>query len=333
MEFSSTYKKKSPRAPRNRKHGLDKKKKIALIVLAAVLVVTAVVTTVLVVRHNRAADPAAGAQIETQTQAVTTTAPVTQAPTTQAQAAGDVTITDMQTTMYSTVVTLNVRATPSADGEKLGMVGQDTPLSVTGRCSNGWYRIDYDGGVGYVSGEYVAEAPGGKQNDDAPYLIRVNRQQNIVTVYSKDANGDYTVPYKAMACSVGLDGKTPTGTYTTSDKYTWRLLSGNVYGQYATRISGPYLFHSVPYFTKDKSDLEYEEFNKLGQAASLGCIRLTVEDAKWIYDNCPKGTTVVIYDSAEAEPLTPPTPVRIDTNDSRRGWDPTDPDEDNPWKQ
>lgn len=219
MEFSSTYKKKSPRAPRNRKHGLDKKKKIALIVLAAVLVVAAVVTTVLVVRHNRAADPAAGAQIETQTQAVTTTAPVTQAPTTQApatqaQAAGDVTITDMQTTMYSTVVTLNVRATPSADGQRLGAVGQDTPLSVTGRCSNGWYRIDYDGGVGYVSGEYVAEAPGGKQNDDAPYLIRVNRQQNIVTVYSKDANGDYTVPYKAMACSVGLDGKTPTGTTT-----------------------------------------------------------------------------------------------------------------------
>lgn len=220
MEFSSTYKKKSPRAPRNRKHGLDKKKKIALIVLAAVLVVAAVVTAVLVVRHNRAADPAAGAQIETQTQAVTTTAPVTQAPTTQApatqaQAAGDVTITDMQTTMYSTVVTLNVRATPSADGQRLGAVGQDTPLSVTGRCSNGWYRIDYDGGVGYVSGEYVAEAPGGKQNDDAPYLIRVNRQQNIVTVYSKDANGDYTVPYKAMACSVGLDGKTPTGTPTT----------------------------------------------------------------------------------------------------------------------
>ena len=338
MEFSSTYKKKGPRAPRNRKHGLDKKKKIALIVLAAVLVVAAVVTTVLVVRHNRAADPAAGAQIETQTQAVTTTAPVTQAPTTQApatqaQAAGDVTITDMQTTMYSTVVTLNVRATPSADGQRLGAVGQDTPLSVTGRCSNGWYRIDYDGGVGYVSGEYVAEAPGGEQNDDAPYLIRVNRQQNIVTVYSKDANGDYTVPYKAMACSVGLDGKTPTGTYNTTDKYTWRLLSGNVYGQYATRITGHILFHSVPYFTKDKSDLEYEEFNKLGQAASLGCIRLTVEDAKWIYDNCPKGTTVVIYDSAEAEPLTPPTPVRIDTNDSRRGWDPTDPDEDNPWKQ
>lgn len=332
MEFSSTYKKRGPGGPRRRKRGLDKKKKIVLIVLAVVLVLAAVVTTVLVVRHNRAADPAAGAQYET-VAPETSTAAVTQAPAETTEMVGDVSITPMQATMYSTTVTLNVRGTPSSDGEKLGMVGQDTPLSVTGRCSNGWYRIDYDGGVGYVSGEYVEEAPGGEQNENAPYLIHVNRQQNIVTIYSKDANGDFTVPYKAMVCSVGLDGATPTGTYTTSDQYTWRLLSGNVYGQYATRISGPILFHSVPYFTEDKTDLEYEEYNKLGQAASLGCIRLSVEDAKWIYDNCPKGTTVVIYDSAEAEPLTPPAPIRIDTNDSRRGWDPTDPDPDNPWKQ
>ena len=35
---------------------------------------------------------------------------------------------------------------------------------------------------------------------------------------------------------------------------------------------------------------------KLGRRASHGCIRLTVEDAKWIYDNCPAGTTVIIQD-------------------------------------
>ena len=134
-----------------------------------------------------------------------------------------------------------------------------------------------------------------------------------------------------MVCSVGLDGATPTGTYTTSDKYTWRLLSGNVYGQYATRITGHILFHSVPYFTQSKSDLEYDEYNKLGQPASLGCIRLSVADAKWIYDNCPKGTTVTIYDSDQKEPLEKPTPIHIDTNDSRRVWDPTDPDSNNPW--
>ena len=146
-------------------------------------------------------------------------------------------------------------------------------------------------------------------------------------------NGGYTVPYKAMVCSVGLNGATPTGSYNTTDKYTWRLLSGNVYGQYATRITGHYLFHSVPYVTQNKADLEYDEFNKLGEAASLGCIRLSVEDAKWIYDNCPKGTPVTIYDSNDPEPLAKPTPIKIDTNDSRRVWDPTDPDPSNPWKQ
>ena len=55
---------------------------------------------------------------------------------------------------------------------------------------------------------------------------------------------------------------------------------------------------------------------------------------KWVYENCPEGTTVVIYDSDEKEPLAKPTPLKIDENDNaRRGWDPTDPDANNPWKR
>lgn len=335
MEFTSNYKKREParRRPRRKRPPLDKK---WIIIIVAVLVALICVVTGLVVRHYRQTQ-AASAPVA-QTQAPTTEAPTTEAPTaapTEApettQSAGEVTITDYQATMYSTTVTLNVRSEPSQEGTKLGMVGQDTPLSVTGKCSNGWYRIDYNGGVGYVSGDYVTVAPGQSEKSDAPYLLKVNRKQNIVIAYAKDDNGDYTKPYKAMVCSVGLDGATPTGTYTTSDKYTWRLLSGNVYGQYATRITGHILFHSVPYFTQSKSDLEYDEYNKLGQPASLGCIRLSVADAKWIYDNCPKGTTVTIYDSDQKEPLAKPTPIHIDTNDSRRVWDPTDPDSNNPW--
>ena len=335
MEFTSNYKKREParRRPRRKRPPIDKK---WIIIIVAVLVALICVVTGLAVRHHRQTQ-AASAPVA-QTQAPTTEAPTTEAPTaapTEApettQSAGEVTITDYQATMYSTTVTLNVRSEPSQEGTKLGMVGQDTPLSVTGKCSNGWYRIDYNGGVGYVSGDYVTVAPGQSEKSDAPYLLKVNRKQNIVIAYAKDDNGDYTKPYKAMVCSVGLDGATPTGTYTTSDKYTWRLLSGNVYGQYATRITGHILFHSVPYFTQSKSDLEYDEYNKLGQPASLGCIRLSVADAKWIYDNCPKGTTVTIYDSDQKEPLAKPTPIHIDTNDSRRVWDPTDPDSNNPW--
>ncbi len=120
-----------------------------------------------------------------------------------------------------------------------------------------------------------------------PYLIKVNRSQNVVTVYSKDSSGAYTVPVRAFVCSAGRGSNTPLGTYHTSAKYTWKILIGEVWGQYSTRIVGGVLFHSVPYTSKAKNTLEYWEYNRLGTNRSLGCIRLTVADAKWIlYNRC-----------------------------------------------
>lgn len=171
----------------------------------------------------------------------------------------------------------------------------------------------------------------GQKNSRYPYYIMVNRQANCVTVYEQDESGEYTIPMKAMVCSVGVSERTPLGTFRTSDKYTWRYLFGDVYGQYAYRINKNILFHSVPYYTKNKGDLESEEYNKLGEPASLGCIRLSVEDAKWLVDNCPSGTKVTIYDSPDPGPLGKPTPKKIDLNSPYKGWDPTDPDEGNPW--
>lgn len=171
----------------------------------------------------------------------------------------------------------------------------------------------------------------GAEKEAYPYYVTVNLTENIVTVYEKDAVGEYTVPVKAFVCSGGK--YTPEGTFRTTQKYVWRPLIGNVWGQYATRITGSYLFHSVPYFEKDKSTLEYEEYNKLGTTASAGCIRLTVEDAKWIYDHCPVGTTVKLYRGKAAEPLKPKAVQKINVNDvEKRGWDPTDPSDANPWK-
>lgn len=163
------------------------------------------------------------------------------------------------------------------------------------------------------------------------YYIKVNNKANVVTIYKKDSKGKYTVPVKAMLCSIGT--ATPkSGVYKTSDKYTWRLLQGNVYGQYAVRITGHILFHSVPYEKQAKDTLEWWEYDKLGTDASLGCVRLTVEDAKWIYDNCAKGTQVEFYSSSEPGPLGKPIAKKISSYDEElKNWDPTDPDSKNPW--
>ena len=167
---------------------------------------------------------------------------------------------------------------------------------------------------------------------EIPYYIKVNYTQNVVTIYGKDENGNYTKPIKAMLCSTG--SATPTsGTYSISSKYTWLPLFGGVYGQYSTRIVGHILFHSVPYQIKgDKGSLEYWEYDKLGTSASAGCIRLTVQDAKWIYNNCTSGTKVEFYADSNPGPLGKPTAQKISSEVAVRDWDPTDPDSNNPWK-
>lgn len=170
------------------------------------------------------------------------------------------------------------------------------------------------------------------------YYVKVNNTANVVTIYTKDAEGNYTVPVKAMICSIGT--ATPTsGKYKLNGtKHRWHTLFGHtpgtyVYGQYTTAIVGNILFHSVPYTTKgDPSTLEYQEYDKLGTKASAGCIRLTVQDAAWIYNNISTGTIVEFYNDSNPGPLGKPGAQKISGNTVCRGWDPTDPDSRSPWK-
>lgn len=135
-----------------------------------------------------------------------------------------------------------------------------------------------------------------------------------------------------MVCSTGV--ATPTsGVYSIPARWEWLGLQGDVYGHYSTQIKGNILFHSVPYLAKgDKSSLEYWEYDKLGTYASAGCIRLTVADAKWIFYNCARGTKVEFYSSSNPGPLGKPSARKISSYpDYLRNWDPTDPDQSNPW--
>jgi len=163
------------------------------------------------------------------------------------------------------------------------------------------------------------------------YYIKVNYGANVVTIYTKDEQGNYN-PIKAMVCSTGR--ATPrSGVYTIKNsKHRWGALFGGVWGQYTTQIVGNILFHSVPYLSANPSNLEYWEYDKLGTTASAGCVRLKVCDAKWIYDSMPVGTPVEFYSDSNPGPLGKPGAQKISSNETCRGWDPTDPSGNNPWK-
>lgn len=163
------------------------------------------------------------------------------------------------------------------------------------------------------------------------YYLIVNYTANTVTVYAGEDEGSYNVPAKVFVCSAGYD--TPRyGYYELGVQKRWVYLFGNVYGQYSTEICEDILFHSVPYKKLERPDtLEYEEFDKLGTAASAGCIRLQVIDAKWIFDNYDRITGVQFISDEDPGPLGKPEAMKISDNKKCRGWDPTDPDEKNPW--
>lgn len=189
--------------------------------------------------------------------------------------------------------------------------------------------------------EEEAKKSGQKVNTKSKYFIRVNVQAQVINVYTYDKNGNYTVPVKAFVCSTG--SATPSsGTYTMassggSKRRVWALYGG-VYGQYVTPIVGDILFHSVPYLKRNGNDvvhdsLKYWEYDKLGIRASMGCIRLTTRDAKWIYDNVSLWTKVEFYSSSNPGPFGKPTAQKISNAPGNlKNWDPTDPDPNNPWR-
>lgn len=177
--------------------------------------------------------------------------------------------------------------------------------------------------------EEVRNYPTGK----AKYYLKVNNKTQTVTVYEKDENDRYSIPIKVMVCSTGTD--TPkTGTYNLkSYRKEWLELMGDVYGKYCTQIVGDILFHSVPYLEKENSgSLEYWEYDKLGQDASKGCIRLTVENAKWIFENCEAGTKIEFTTEDDINALEAIEPAKIsNAPDELKNWDPTDDEINNPW--
>lgn len=165
---------------------------------------------------------------------------------------------------------------------------------------------------------------------ELPYYITVDKVGKIVSIYTLNEEGKYETLVRQCICATGKSvDKMPNGYYPLKNsKYKWNVVTANdevMRVQYSTRISGDYLFHSVPYTEMEKDKLDLRQYKNLGKTNAGGYIWLTVECAKWIYDNCPAGTPVRIfegsYDAELVEKLRPAEPTDR--------WDPTDPDNPN----
>ena len=128
------------------------------------------------------------------------------------------------------------------------------------------------------------------------YLLKISLDDQRVYVYGLNSFGEYELD-REMICSTGLGNSTPRGIFLSSRPLNrWHYFEKfECWAQYSYQIQGDILFHSVLYSDRSERTLRSSSVYALGRKASHGCVRLKVEDAKWLFENCDRGTVVVIY--------------------------------------
>ena len=146
-----------------------------------------------------------------------------------------------------------------------------------------------------------------KNTDPDKYYILLDLKNQMVTVFEKDDNGEYTKVVRRFVCTSGrteLDPLDPEDKGTPTPKGIWKIGARERFGEFAafdgtyarywTQIVESIYFHSVMYSRHDVNTLQSGAFSRLGRKGSHGCVRLYVEDAKWLYYYACPGTTIKV---------------------------------------
>lgn len=173
-----------------------------------------------------------------------------------------------------------------------------------------WYFLDYDSGYmhtgwTWAGGQYYwFNEDGSLGSVDCTWRDMFQWAQSYYSstnwLMLTDTSGCRTViyygrhgawrPVKEWICSPGAPTTpTVTGEFTVTGKgYSF----GNGFTcYYYTQFYGDYLYHSVLYYQNSFRVMD----GRLGMHLSHGCVRLDIDNAKWIYDNIPYGTKVIIW--------------------------------------
>lgn len=181
------------------------------------------------------------------------------------------------------------------------------------------------------------------------YSLHINLETGCITAYTYNNQGNYRLPVRAMACSTAKDyslydtyesdNPDEIAFYHIDDKVGdengWNSKEKDIYYRYRTNFSlngkDKISFTSSAYSKKSPAALITEEYNKLGTPYTDGDIRLSVNDAKWIYDNCTEGTQIRFVSKDGEDELGKPKTIKISPECEVQTWDPTDANPQNPF--
>lgn len=175
------------------------------------------------------------------------------------------------------------------DKEKDGYLYCETNhIDSKGKLLDGWVKNDSEDLKGMIF-------------KSARLIVDIDLTSQVLNMY----RDNIPLNNNPIKCSGGVKGntdtETPLGFFTVKDKFeNLTSVKYNENLKYAVKFLGNYLIHSVPIDeTKKNGKIEYEEQkeakDELGKAASHGCIRLSVDDAKRVYNMVSRGDLVYIH--------------------------------------
>lgn len=158
------------------------------------------------------------------------------------------------------------------------------------------YKIGEDGAVADISGT-DKKAQG--YSSRTRYLVLVNKGDHKVNIY-QGSKGSWVNIRRDMPCTVGRrSAPTPSGRFIIdrkkNTKYGYKdFINSTVF--YTSHLSSGNYFHSILYRLGCRNPYTHSPKDaSMGKNKSKSCVRLRLEDAKYIYQSIPKNTAAVVY--------------------------------------
>ena len=153
-----------------------------------------------------------------------------------------------------------------------------------------------------------------KNDDPDKYYILLDLRNQIVTVFERDEAGEYTKVVRRFLCSSGrtdVDEADPEDEATPTPRGIWKIGGrerfgkfanfSSAYARYWVQIVGSIYFHSILFNKRSIDAMDRQAYSDMGNKVSHGCVRLYVEDARWLYYYACPGTTIEISASEPAD--------------------------------
>lgn len=287
------------------------KKWIALLLAGAAFLTAGYALRNIDVFHTQQPNSSAGALTSSSPSSQPSSAADSQAPRSEVPAENSSKVPEKPAYQGETLDSLNIRLSAGTDQDVVFAVSKGTKLSILEEPDGDWVKVKApDGRTGWCNKNYLKITPANgtdasnvtKEQETFPAFAQVSyaKAAQPLTVYVSIQDQKVTVVdaknlvVQVFPCSTGMEGyETPTGNYTVTNRgesfYNKGLKEG---AYYWTQFYGNYLFHSLPF--DENREMIAGEAEKLGQPASHGCVRLSMDNAKWFYDNIKNDTKVVI---------------------------------------